>query len=143
MMSGEAAPLRVALVVGPATGGSARHVATLAAGCRAAGLAVTVVAPAPTLALLSADAGIETFALSIGDRPRPSSDMVTVARLRNRLASWRPDVVHAHGVKAGAFAGLALTGLAVPRRRRPPALAVTAHNAPPVGRRHRLVYGVL
>ena len=38
---------------------------------------------------------------------------------------------------------MALTGLAVPRRRRPPALAVTAHNAPPVGRRHRLVYGVL
>jgi hypothetical protein len=32
---------------------------------RAAGLAVSVLAPAPTLALLDADAGIETFALRI------------------------------------------------------------------------------
>jgi glycosyltransferase involved in cell wall biosynthesis len=164
MMNGELAPLRVAFVAGLATGGSARHVAALAAGCRAAGLAVSVLAPAPTLALAGTAAGIETFALSISERPRPVSDMFAVARLRNRLASWRPDVVHAHGMRAGAVAGLAMTGLAMTgaasgglagtrvssrglrnpaHRRRPPALAVTVHNAPPAGRRSRLVYGVL
>jgi glycosyltransferase involved in cell wall biosynthesis len=150
MMTGEPAPLRVAFVLGLATGGTARHVAALAAGCRAAGLAVSVFAPAPTLALLHADAGIETFAVSISERPRPASDVVTVARLRNRLGSWRPAVVHAHGVRAGAFAGLARTGLTRRILRRPaaaggrrPALIVTVHNAPPASRRSRLVYGVL
>ena len=164
MMNGELAPLRVAFVAGLATGGSASHVAALAAGCRAAGLAVSVLAPAPTLTLLGAGAGIETFALSISERPRPASDMLAVSRLRTRLASWRPDVVHAHGMRAGAFAGLAISGLAMTgaasrgpartglssrglrnpaRGRRRPALAVTVHNAPPAGRRSRLVYGVL
>jgi len=151
-LSDEAAPLRVAFALGSATGGSARHVATLVAGCRAAGLVVSVLAPAPTLALLSAD-GIEAFSLRITGRPRPASDVVTVVRLRKWLASWRPDVVHAHGVRAGAFAALAMgsstgesdrgrRGLA-PRRPNRPALAVTVHNAPPVGRRGRLIYGVL
>jgi glycosyltransferase involved in cell wall biosynthesis len=139
MMTGESAPLRVAFVLGLATGGTARHVAALAAGCRAAGLTVSVLAPAPTLALLRTDAGIETSALSISERPRPASDVFAVAGLRNRIASWRPGVVHAHGVRAGAFAGLAGTGLAGRR----PALVVTVHNAPPAGRRSRLVYGVL
>ena len=142
MIPGGPAPLRVAFVLGLATGGSARHVAALAAGCRAAGLAVSVFAPAPTLALLSADAGIETFALNLSERPRPASDMTAIAGLRGRLASWRPDVVHAHGVRAGAFAVLATTGKA-PSRRRPPALVVTMHNAPPPGIPGRLVYGVL
>jgi glycosyltransferase involved in cell wall biosynthesis len=152
MMSGEPAPLRVAIAAGSATGGIARHVAALAAGCRAAGLAISVMAPAPTLALLSADGRIETFSLSITDAPRPARDVATVVRLRNRLASWRPDVVHAHGVRAGAFAALAIGGtgqsnrgprILAPRRHRRPALAVTVHNAPPAGRRRRLVYGVL
>jgi glycosyltransferase involved in cell wall biosynthesis len=164
-MTGEVPPLRVAFVLGLAAGGTARHVAALAHGCRVAGLAVSIIAPPPTLALLGADTGIETFALSISERPRPASDAAAVARLRKRLASWRPDVVHAHGMRAGAFAGLAMTGLAMTgpagdglagtglsgrglrhpaaRRRRAPALAVTVHNAPPAGHRSRLVYGVL
>ncbi len=148
MTSSQPAPMRVAYVLGTASGGSARHVAALAAGCRAAGLAVSVLAPPSTLALLGADAGIETFALNIAGRPRPASDVVTVARLRSRLASWRPDVVHAHGMRAGAFAVFASTGLAndrgsAPKRTRPPALVVTVHNAPPASARGRLVYGVL
>ena len=150
--SGEAAPLRVAFALGSATGGSARHVAALAAGCRAAGLAVSILAPAPTLALLRAHARVETFSLNISGRPRPATDLVTVVRLRNRLASWRSDVVHAHGVRAGAFAALAIAGTGqsnrglrslAPSRHRRPALVVTVHNAPPAGRRGRLVYGVL
>jgi glycosyltransferase involved in cell wall biosynthesis len=149
-MTGEPAPLRVAFVLGLATGGTARHVSALAAGCRTAGLAVSVLAPPETLASLRADTGIETFALSISDRPRPASDVVAVARLRSRFASWRPGVVHAHGVRAGAFAGLAGAGLvgrrpigSAPDGRRRPALVVTVHNAPPAGRRSRLIYGLL
>ena len=149
-MAGEPASLRVAFVLGLATGGTARHVAVLAAGCRAAGLSVSVIGPTPTLALLRTDTGIEMFALSIGERARPASDAVAVARLRSRLASRRPGVVHAHGVRAGAFAALAGTGGTrgrlggpAPARRRRPALVVTVHNAAPAGRGSRLVYGVL
>lgn len=52
-----------------------------------------------------------------------------------------PDVVHAHGVRAGALAAIALAARA-PRGR--PALVVTVHNAPPDGGRvPRLVYLLL
>ncbi len=143
------APLRVAFVLGLATGGVARHVAGLAAGCRAAGLMVSVLGPTPALAFL-ADAGIETIPLRISERPRPVTDLATLARLRAWLATGRPDVVHAHGLRAGAFAALAIGGLAAlvpggraPSRGRLPALAVTAHNAPPAGRAGHVIYGVL
>ena len=48
--------------------------------------------------------------------------------------------MHAHGLRAGAFAGLALLGVARPAR---PALAVTVHNAPPGGRVARASYELL
>lgn len=139
---------RIAFVLGLATGGSARHVIALAAGCRSAGMTVCLLAPGPTLALAGGDAGIEAFEVRISERPRPVSDLGAVARMRHWLGSWRPDVVHAHGVRAGAFAalaigGLAIGGLASRRGRRPPALVVTVHNAPQAGRQGRLVYGVL
>src|SRR5690606_24768691 len=55
-------------------------------------------------------------------RPRPS-DARAVRRLRRHLAELAPDVVHAHGLRAGLVAALALRrGL-----RRP--LVVTLHNA--------------
>lgn len=139
-----AAPLRVAFVVGLATGGTASHVASLAAGCRAAGLAVSALGPAPTLALLVEpgrdSAAFKTFRVPVTDRPRPGSAAVAVAALRSAFAAWRPDVVHAHGVRAGALAVLAIATLS---RRSRPALAVSVHNAPPDGRAARLVYGVL
>jgi glycosyltransferase involved in cell wall biosynthesis len=149
----ETRPLRIAIAAGLASGGTARHVIALATGCRSAGMAVCVLAPDPTLALLSEDTAgndtaIETFAVRIGEGPRPASDVREVARLRRRLGSWRPDVVHAHGVRAGAFTVLAMTGwatgaLATGGRHRPPALVVTVHNAPPASRQGRLVYGLL
>ena len=166
-------PLRIAITAGLATGGSASHVIALAEGCRSGGMAVCLLAPAPTLALLGrgtagsdsagsgmagggmaggdmtasdmtasdtagGDTPIETFAVRIGERPRPVSDAREVARLRHWLRSWRPDVVHAHGVRAGAFAALAIG-----KPERLPALVVTVHNAPPAGRQGRLVYRVL
>ena len=134
-----AEPLRVAFVAGLATGGTASHVAALAAGCQAAGCIVSVFGPARTLQHTGRD-GIAGFPVEIADRPRPGSDIAAVARLRSGLRGWRPGVVHAHGVRAGAFAGLALGRRA---RRARPALVITVHNAPPAGRAAALVYGVL
>ncbi|MGO9082936.1 MAG: glycosyltransferase family 4 protein [Streptosporangiaceae bacterium] len=158
--SGDAAPLRVALVLGAASGGTARHVAMLAAGCARRGMAVTVIGPESTRALVTpppASAGpvpagpvpagavpaaFRTVAFepaAILDRPRPGPDVVTVLRLRRLLRLARPDVVHAHGVRAGAFAAAALAG----SRARRPALVVTVHNAPPPARWPALAYRVL
>lgn len=119
---------RVAFVVGTASGGTASHVAALAAGCRDAGLEVRVLGPG------------SARPVRIGDRPRPVTDLAAIVGLRRHLRSWRPGVVHAHGVRAGAFAALALASWSGPDR---PKLAVTIHNAPPPGRTARLVHGLL
>lgn len=143
-MTGPADPPRVAFVVGLATGGTASHVAALVAGCRAARLDVSVLGPAPTLALLGQagrnSAAVKTYRVPVTDRLRPGSAAVAVTALRSAFVAWRPDVVHAHGVRAGALASLAARSMG---RRNRPALAVTVHNAPPDGRAPRLVYGVL
>ncbi len=178
MTGGAQSARRVVFVLGLASGGTASHVRALADGCRAAGLEVTVVGPAQTLARLRAVAGtagtgtapietppietapietapietapietapietapIETVAVPIGDRPHPARDAAAIARLRGLLAARRADVLHAHGVRAGALAALAIASL---RRQMRPALAITVHNAPPVGGLARPVYGVL
>lgn len=129
--------LRVAFVVGSASGGTARHVAALAAGCRNAGLAVTVLGARQS----PGDEDIAVTPVRIGHRPRPASDAVAIARLRKELRSWQPDIVHAHGVRAGSFAALAISAWRNPGAR--PALVVTVHNAPPDGRLARRVYGLL
>jgi glycosyltransferase involved in cell wall biosynthesis len=145
------APVRVAFVVASASGGTAAHVAALAAGCRDAGLAVRAFGPAATAGAFGP--GIAFEPVRIAGRPRPASDAATIARLRRTLRSWRPGVVHAHGVRAGAFAAVALLAgqQRVPPAGAPaggttsgrPSLVVTVHNAPPVGRFGRLAYGVL
>jgi glycosyltransferase involved in cell wall biosynthesis len=141
------APVRVAFVLASASGGTAAHVAALAAGCRDAGLAVLVSGPAATAEAFGA--GVVFEPVRIASRPRPASDAATIARLRRMLRSWRPGVVHAHGVRAGAFAAVALLAgqQRGPVARRmtsgSPPLVVTVHNAPPAGRFRRLAYGVL
>ena len=137
--------MRVAYVTGTVAGGTGEHVAMLARGCADRGVAVTVFgpqrvgrrffagAPAP------AAAAVTFVPVEIADRPRPARDLASVLRLRRLLARSRPDAVHAHGLRAGAAAALALTG---PAGRRP-ALAVTVHNAPPGGRAAGAVYRVL
>jgi glycosyltransferase involved in cell wall biosynthesis len=134
----DAAQVRVTIVAGLASGGTARHVALLASGCRDAGLAVSVLAPAATLRRLRTSA--VAVPLALGDRPRPLRDTRSVARLRSWLTAWQPHVVHAHGVRAGALAALAI-GLT--RRPARPALVVTVHNAPPDGRAASVVHAVL
>jgi len=146
--------LRVGFVLGTTAGGAGRHAAMLADACADAGALVRVFGPASTRALLAAGRAdmIGFDEVAITDRPRPAGDARAVLRLRRLLAAMRPDVVHAHGMRAGAFAALALwsgrriRGIAPPGqlsgRRRPP-LVVTVHNAPPSGARLAVIYLVL
>ncbi len=180
--------MRVAYVLGTTTGGTGRHVAMLASGCLREGLGVAVFGPRETRPLFlpgqepSAPAGapgpkpgasrpapepggarIGFEPLEIADRPRPARDAVTVLQLRRLLARAEPDIVHAHGLRAGAVAALALAlpaarpaslarvssgprtspGAGAPAPRRAAALVVTVHNAPPAAALSRAVYGML
>jgi glycosyltransferase involved in cell wall biosynthesis len=115
--------VRVAYVLGTSGGGTGRHVRVLACGGQARGISVAVFGPAAG----GRDFGFPEFTpVEISDRPRPR-DAATVRRLRGLLRSGF-DVVHAHGMRAGALTALSLTG--VPGR---PRLVVTVHNAPVAG----------
>jgi glycosyltransferase involved in cell wall biosynthesis len=202
--------VKIAYVLGTATGGTGAHVAMLARECAARGNEVTVYAPAETAgrffagpagqaggaaapgrtaraagpagpagplsaaapvpaggpapavraaatadetAMTTAPAGEEgtppgpagdggsvaAVRLDIADRPRPARDLSAVRRLRGLLRRSAPDVVHAHGLRAGAVTALAL-GRRRPGRR---PLVVTVHNAPPAGGAAGAVYLLL
>ncbi|HUZ37233.1 MAG TPA: glycosyltransferase family 4 protein [Streptosporangiaceae bacterium] len=134
------AGMRVAYVVGTVGGGTGEHLAMLARGCAGRGATVTVYGPAQTGRRLfpgPRPAGVTVVPVEIADRPRPARDAAAVLRLRRLLSRATPDVVHAHGLRAGAFAALALMG----GRRCP--LAVTVHNAPPGSGTARAVYALL
>jgi glycosyltransferase involved in cell wall biosynthesis len=121
------APVNLALVLGSSTGGIGRHVRMLAAGCAARGLAVQVLGPARTDRDFAFEAAARFTPVEIASRPRPLRDLRAIARLRRLLGAGRTDVVHAHGLRAGALAAAALAS----SRRSRPALVVTVHNAPP------------
>jgi len=137
--------VKVALVLGTSAGGLGRHVRMLAAGCAARGVTVAVFGPART----GRDFGFEglgppgsppvTFTpVEIADRPRVLRDLRAITRLRRLLRTAEPDVVHAHGLRAGALAAIAI---AFGRTRTP--LIVTVHNAPPAGGVTGAIYRVL
>jgi glycosyltransferase involved in cell wall biosynthesis len=129
--------LRIALVLGTSGGGVGRHVAALAAGLVGAGHDVLVVGPSETEATFGFAATGATFrAWEVRDRPRPAGDLVAVRQLRGLLGG--ADVVHAHGLRAGGLAVLALRT----RRARPP-LVVTLHNALLAGGAVALAYRAL
>ena len=149
---GRPAPgLTVSYVLGTSAGGTGAHVAMLADGCADRGAAVTVLGPASTRRFFHDRGGFtpdtaedpprswKFVPVEIADRPRPARDAAALLRLRKLLAGSAPDVVHAHGLRAGALAALALAG--APRRRS--ALVVTVHNAPPPAGPAGAVYGVL
>jgi glycosyltransferase involved in cell wall biosynthesis len=183
-------PLRIAYVLGTTAGGTGTHVAMLAQGCAARGMAVRVFGPAATGRryfprpgrggeampperasghgqagaaagggaagpdegalgncggplrqwdrggpLRQWDRGAPGFAaVDMADRPRPAHDLAAVLRLRRLLRDWQPDVVHAHGLRAAAFAALA-------QPHRP--LVVTVHNAPPASGPGRAIHAAL
>jgi glycosyltransferase involved in cell wall biosynthesis len=174
--------VKVAFVLGTSTGGTARHVRMLAAGCAARGVLAEVFGPARTdrdFRFTSAasppppadaaqwtiepvltgttdhragnagspsahhDPPVTFTPVEIADRPRLSRDLRAAARLRRLFAAWRPDVVHAHGLRAGALAAIA-TALTRPTVYDPrPARVVTVHNAPAAGGVTGAVYRVL
>ena len=162
--AGGPAALRVAYVLGTASGGTARHAGLLAEGCRRAGLTVLAAGPAGSRAAFTAgmaslpgatgaEAGRIAFhRVEIAARPRPARDLAALAALRALLLRADPDIVHAHGLRAGAFAALALLPFRPSRPSDPsrpsrpsrrPALVVTVHNAPPAGRAAAAVYAAL
>jgi len=137
--------VKVAFVLGTSTGGTARHVLMLAAGCAARGVTAEVFGPAQTDEDFSfgALAGVEFTPVEIADRPRVRHDLRAVGRLRRLTAAWRPDVVHAHGQRAGALTAIALAFVRPTVYQPRPALVVTVHNAPPAGGLTGAVYRVL
>ncbi|WP_432492272.1 glycosyltransferase family 4 protein [Kineococcus gypseus] len=114
----------VVLVLGTSAGGVGRHVAELSAGLAARGVAVHVAAPAATLRTFGFAAA--TAPVEVGASLDPVRDARAALRLRRalRAPSAAGAVVHAHGVRAGLVAALAVRALR-PR----PALVVTLHNA--------------
>jgi glycosyltransferase involved in cell wall biosynthesis len=99
--------VRVALVLGSATGGVGRHVHSLVRGLSGRGLEVVVFSPSATATRFDfATAGARVVALEIppGLDPR---DVRAVRTLRRALRADPVDVVHAHGLRAGFVAALA------------------------------------
>jgi glycosyltransferase involved in cell wall biosynthesis len=133
--------MKLAFVLGTSTGGTARHVRMLAAGCAARGLPVEVLGPAQTdrdFAFGAGTALVHFTAVEIAGRPRLLRDLRAIARLRRLIGAGQPDVVHAHGLRAGALAAVAVA-LVGPS----PALVVTVHNAPPARGVTGAIYRVL
>lgn len=122
---------RILQVCGSAAGGVRAHLADCARVLAGLGHDVIIEAPAEVLEGLETG-GARSESLEIGPRPSPM-DGAVVARLR-RLGR-RADALHAHGLRAGALAALAL-GRRRPGRTR---LVVTLHNLTVGGRLTRTV----
>jgi glycosyltransferase involved in cell wall biosynthesis len=123
--------MRVALVLAASTGGIGRHVASLAAGLTRHGGQVTVLGPAATGRWFDFPGRGAAFV------PVDLAAPTAVLALRRALTAVRPDVVHAHGLRAGLLAGLArphgrwspTADVRADRRRGAPVpLVVTWHN---------------
>ena len=136
--------MKLALVLGTSTGGTGRHVKMLAVGCAARGVRVEVFGPAQTdrdFAFGAAAPGTGFTPAEIADRPRLPGDLQAIGRLRRLFRAWRPDVVHAHGLRAGALTAIAVAFARTAPGRAP--LVVTVHNAPPAGGVTGAIYRLL
>jgi glycosyltransferase involved in cell wall biosynthesis len=97
--------LRVAVVLASSTGGIGRHVAALVEGL-VTDAAVTVYGPAETDRQFGFSAsGARFVAIEIPANPQPR-DATAVRALRRDLRANPPDVLHAHGLRAGLVAAL-------------------------------------
>jgi glycosyltransferase involved in cell wall biosynthesis len=125
--------VKVAFVLGTTAGGTLRHVQMLAAGCAVRGVPTLVCGPAEHAPDFPSYQTVQ-----FGDRPKVR-DGRAVLQLRRILSREQPDVVHAHGLRAGALAALALSLALRPSRAALP-LVVTVHNAPPSSGANATVY---
>lgn len=116
----------ILMVTGVVAGGVGRHVEQLTRSLVGLGHTVLVACPDVVAAHFGlVEAGAEHVALEIGSRPSPHRDRRSTAVLREAMREV--DVVHAHGVRAGALATMARDG-------ERPGVVVTLHNAAPEGR---------
>ncbi|HKE52829.1 MAG TPA: glycosyltransferase family 4 protein [Actinomycetes bacterium] len=112
-------------VLATSEGGIGRHVRSIATGLSEHGIPVSVAGPESTDRVFGyRAAGLPFHPIEIANTPRPTADLAAARRLR-RLAAGA-DLVHAHGLRAGFVAGLALVG---PDRAARAPLVVTWHNA--------------
>lgn len=117
------------MVTGMVAGGVGRHVEQVTAGLSEAGHHVAVACPALVAHRFALErAGARVIEVEVGRRPAPHRDRAVVGTLRAAMSSV--EVVHAHGVRAGALCVAARRGADGP----PPRLVVTHHNAAPEGR---------
>lgn len=133
--------MRVLLIQSTSTGGVGRHVVDAARGIAAAGHTVLVAGPESSRPVLeqvfgpmgehAVSDGMPGFVpVEVAPNPRPAADRRAVATLRG--LARHADVVHAHGLRAGGLAALAMTATRTP-------LVVTLHNLPVGGGRVRAV----
>jgi glycosyltransferase involved in cell wall biosynthesis len=104
-------------LLGPSTGGIRAHVGELARRLARAGWDVSVVGPAGVMSV----AGRQDGVVGVPAGWSPTALLRARRQLERHLRGTRPDVVHAHGLKA------ALVALTIGRRRRPP-VVLTVHN---------------
>ncbi|MEV0234893.1 glycosyltransferase family 4 protein [Nonomuraea sp. NPDC050786] len=142
--------MRVAFVLGTTSGGTGRHVLMLVEGLVRRGHQVVVIGPRSVEEQFSyARTGARFVEVAVSDRPHPVNDLRAVLAVRRLTRD--ADVVHAHGLRAGALAALAELGRrgGAGRLRREAGrrggvrLVVTLHNALTAGGFVGLVYGVL
>ncbi|MFF4618734.1 glycosyltransferase family 4 protein [Nonomuraea jabiensis] len=146
--------MRVAFVLGTTSGGTGRHVRMLVEGLVRRGHQVAVIGPRSVEEQFSyGRSGARFAAVAVSDRPHPVNDLRTALAIRRLTRD--ADVVHAHGLRAGALAALGKRGgalaargkrggvLAARGKRGGPRLVVTLHNALTAGGFVGLVYGVL
>ena len=131
---------RVLQVLGSSAGGVARHVGQIALALTdsepGSRREVRVAGPTSVRDVVAPEGAPVGFtAVEISDRPG-RGDAASIRTLR-RLARGA-DVIHAHGLRAGALAVLATRGL-----RGRPRVVVTLHNLPVGSRAVRAVSGVL
>ncbi|MEV0353805.1 glycosyltransferase family 4 protein [Nonomuraea sp. NPDC050680] len=101
--------MRVAFVLGTTSGGTGRHVRMLVEGLIRRDHRVVVVGPGSVEEQFSfGAAGARFVAVPMSDRPHPVNDLRAVLAIRR--VTKDADVVHAHGLRAGALAGLGLWG---------------------------------
>jgi glycosyltransferase involved in cell wall biosynthesis len=103
----DVAGLRIVQVIATTTGGTGAHVRVLTERLVDAGARLMVIGPQQAEDQFRfADVGATFQPTPIGSLPHPR-DAITLRKLR-RLTS-RADLVHAHSLRAGALAGLAIT----------------------------------
>ncbi|MEO3792068.1 glycosyltransferase family 4 protein [Nonomuraea sp. B10E15] len=121
--------MRVAFVLGTTSGGTGRYVLMLVEGLVRRGHRVLVLGPRSVEEQFSyAGAGARFVEVAVADRPHPVNDLRAVLAIRRLTRD--ADVVHAHGLRAGALAALARPGTLVRRGREAGPDAVAAPGAP-------------